>query len=171
MLRSSINIHKRTYLAALILIAVSIPLSKFMMSIGEFLLLALWLWSGFSFRIAYRFINIGGYFKGFFKLTGYMIELAYRNIIEKFSLFFSNKAAVVLWSIYLMHLAGLFYTTDFDYAVKDLRVKLPLLMFPVILSTMDKISYRELRLLLQFYVVFYFCKKVFRCNRKRCLWR
>ncbi len=152
MLRSSINIHKRTYLAALILIAVSIPLSKFMMSIGEFLLLALWLWSGFSFRIAYRFINIGGYFKGFFKLTGYMIELAYRNIIEKFSLFFSNKAAVVLWSIYLMHLAGLFYTTDFDYAVKDLRVKLPLLMFPVILSTMDKINYRELRLLLQFYV-------------------
>jgi hypothetical protein len=152
MLRSNINIHKRTYLASLILIAVSIPLSKFMMSIGEFLLLALWLWSGFSFRIAYRFINIGGYIKGAFKLLGYIIELAYRNIIEKFSLFFNNRAAVVLWSIYLMHLAGLFYTSDFDYAIKDLRVKLPLLMFPVILSTMEKINYRELRLLLQFYV-------------------
>ena len=151
MLRSNINIHERAYLASLILIAVSIPLSKFMMSIGEFTLLAFWIWAGFSFRIAYRFFKIGGFFKGLFSFLGYLAELAYRNFTEKFALFFRNKPAMVLWSIYLMHIAGILWTTDTDYAIKDLRVKLPMLMFPVILSTMRRISYKEFRVLLIFY--------------------
>lgn len=152
MLRSSVNIHSRAYLITLIIIAISIPLSKFTMSIGQFLLLALWLWAGFSFRIAFRFFNISGPFYGIFHLFGYLGKLAYDNFIDKFSLFFKNKAAVVLWSIYLIHIVGLLHTADMDYAMKDLRVKLPLLLFPVILSTMYTINYRDFKVLMQFYV-------------------
>ena len=152
MLRSSVNIHHRAYLIALVFVAISIPLSKFTMSISEFLLLALWLWHGFSFRIAFRFFNISGVFKGVFHLFGYMLKLAYTNLTDKFALFFKNKPAMVLWSIYLMHVVGLLYTADFDYAMKDLRVKLPLLLFPVIFATMYQIKYRDFRILAQFYV-------------------
>ncbi len=57
-----------------------------------------------------------------------------------------------MWSIYLIHIVGLLHTADMDYAMKDLRVKLPLLLFPVILSTMYTINYRDFKILMQFYV-------------------
>jgi len=47
---------------------------------------------------------------------------------------------------------GLFYTTDMDYALKDLRVKLPLLLFPIVFSTMEKTGYKRFRILMLFYV-------------------
>lgn len=122
------------------------------MSSFEFLLLALWLWSGFSFRISYRFFKIGGVFKGFFHFLGYFIKLAANNFIEKFTIFFRNVPAVILSSIYLIHLIGFVYTSDMDYAFKDMRVKLPLLLFPVVISTMERISYKRFRVMMLFYV-------------------
>lgn len=152
MIKSSVNIHSWSYFAVLTIIAVSIPLSKYVMSIGAFLLLLMWLLSGFSFTISARFFKLGGYFTGFFHLIAYVFSLAYNNFFEKFSLFFKNKAAVVLASIYVLHVVGLIYTEDFAYALKDLRVKLPLLFFPVILSTMEAFKYRRVRVLFLFYV-------------------
>ena len=63
-MNSGTNIHSLSYNITLVLLAVSIPLSKFTMSVTEFILLGLWLWSGFSFRISYRFFNLGGILKG-----------------------------------------------------------------------------------------------------------
>ncbi len=133
------------------LLAASIPLSKFTMSVTEFMLLGLWIWSGFSFSVSYRFFKLGGFFTGTVHLLGYILSLTYGNLIEKFKLFFQNKPAVIFTLIYLMHLLGLFHTVDFGYAMKDLRVKLPLILLPVVITTMHKISSRELRSLLIVY--------------------
>lgn len=46
-----------------------------------------------------------------------------------------DKAALMLISFYFLHVLGLLYTTDFEYAFKDLRVKLPLLFLPVVFAT------------------------------------
>ena len=152
MLKSNVNIHSWAYFITLMIIAASIPLSKFVMSIGEFLLVAMWLWSGFSFKISARFFKLGGYLKGIYHLLEYLIQLAYNNFIDKFALFFRNKPAVVLSSIFLLHILGLAYTSDLDYAMKDLRVKLPLLLFPVILATMESFRYKRFRILMFFYI-------------------
>jgi len=151
MVNSSINIHSWAYFLTLVLIAVSLPLSKFVMSVSEFILLGLWIWSGFSFRITFRFFKLGGFFKGIYQSVIYLIKLAGRNFVDKFALFFRNKAAVIFSTLYLILLVGLFYTSDIDYALKDLRIKLPLLLFPVVISTMEKIDYRKFKVLILFY--------------------
>jgi len=122
------------------------------MSMGEFLLVAMWLWSGFSFKISARFFKLGGYIKGIYHLLGYLVQLAYNNFIDKFALFFRNKPAVVLTSIFLLHILGLVYTSDMEYAMKDIRIKLPLLMFPIIISTMESFRYKRFKILMLFYV-------------------
>lgn len=122
------------------------------MSNFEFLLLFLWLLSGFSFTISYRFFKLGGFFKGIFHFIKYFFTLAANNFVDKFSLFFKNKPAVVLTSIYLIHIIGLFYTSDYAYAMKDMRVKLPLLLFPVVISTMPRINYKQFKVMMLFYI-------------------
>ncbi len=124
-----------------------------MMSISEFMLLFLWLWSGFSFSISSRFFKLGGIFKGSLHFLKYFFVLAYSNIIEKFSLFFKNKAAVAFSLIYLLHIIGSFYSSDFNYVLKDLRIKVPLILFPVVFATMGKINYKKFRILMLFYVM------------------
>lgn len=151
-MNSSFNIHSWSYYAVLTLIAMSIPLSKFAMSNFEFVLLFLWLLSGFSFTISYRFFKLGGIFKGFFHFIKYFLALAANNFVEKFSLFFKNKTALVLSGIFLIHVVGLLYTSNFAYALKDMRVKLPLLLFPVVISTMPKITYKRFRVMMLFYI-------------------
>jgi len=151
MLNSGTNIHSLAYTITLMLLAASIPLSKFTMSVTEFMLLGLWLWSGFSFSISYRFFKIDGFFKGIFHLFGYIILLAYNNLIDKFTLFFRNKPVLVFTLIYFVHIIGLLYTSDMSYAVKDLRVKVPLLLLPLIISTMHKLNPKQLRVLLTVY--------------------
>lgn len=152
MVKSSINIHSWSYFIALMLIAASLPLSKFAMSVTEFLLLALWAWSGFSFRIVSRFFKIGGISSGIYHLLGYMMRLLVRNFVDKFDRFFKNKAAVIFTSIFIIHIIGLWNTADFEYAIKDLRIKLPLLLFPVVISTMEVLKYKQFRLLMLIYI-------------------
>ncbi len=133
------------------LLAASLPLSKFTMSVTEFSLLGLWLWSGFSFTVSYRFFKIGGVFYGIIHFLNYVITLAYNNIIEKFRELFKNVPVLVFLAIYIVHIVGLIYTSDYSYALKDLRVKLPLLLLPVVISTMEKQDHRRTRSILFMY--------------------
>ena len=58
------------------------------------------------------------------------------GIPAKLKQFWNNKAAVIISSIFLLHVVGLLFTgDDFDYAWKDLRNKIPLLLLPLIISS------------------------------------
>ena len=96
------------FYAGLVLLVASLPLSKFMMSVSQFMIALGWLLDG-EFR-------------------------------EKLKRFFSSRLALVLVSLYLMHVAGLIFTTEFDYAWKDLRIKLPLLILPFMLVSAPRIN-------------------------------
>lgn len=74
------------------------------------------------------------------------------NLKNKFSSFFRNKAALAASSLLLLHFFGLFYTSDFDYAFKDIRIKLPLFVLPLILSTSPELSLKTRHLILKFFV-------------------
>lgn len=75
-----------------------------------------------------------------------------KRLLTKWREFFRNPAALVLVSIYLIHVVGLLYTTDFHYAAKDLRIKLPLLALPVILATSPRISSRIFHYLILIFI-------------------
>ena len=96
------------YFTGLLLLIAALPLSLFVMSIAQILLLANWLAEG--------------------------------KLAVKLQQFFNNKLVLAFCLIYLVHVTGLLYTSDFDYALKDLRTKVPLLLLPLIISTSDPIS-------------------------------
>ncbi|MCO6500744.1 MAG: O-antigen ligase family protein [Vicingus serpentipes] len=66
--------------------------------------------------------------------------------------FFRNKTAVVLSSIYLLTLFGLFYTSNFDYAVGDVRRKAALFGLPFLISGFQPISTKEWKIIFKVYV-------------------
>ena len=53
-----------------------------------------------------------------------------KNIIKKS---IQSKFLILFISLFLIHLLGLLYTSNFRYAFKDLDIKLPLLIFPFLL--------------------------------------
>jgi len=75
-------------------------------------------------------------------LIGWLLD---PKVIEKFKVFLHSKAALAFSSIFLMHIIGLLYTSDFDYALLDIRTKVPLLLFPMIMISSPALSTSELR--------------------------
>lgn len=77
---------------------------------------------------------------------------------EKINLFFKNKIAVVIASVYVLHLIGLIWTADFVFALKDLKTKLPLLVLPLVLSTTPALAEKKFRTVLHIFLFAIFCE-------------
>ncbi len=56
------------------------------------------------------------------------------NPLQKFKITFSNKWVYVLIAFYCFHFFSMFWSTHLDYGWKDLRIKLPLFIFPILLA-------------------------------------
>jgi hypothetical protein len=66
----------------------------------------------------------------------------YRGKLQRL---WQNKAVMVFLGLFALHLVGLIWTGDFQYALKDLRVKLPLLILPFILASGPSLSAKQFR--------------------------
>ncbi len=144
----------QAYLLGLLMVAVGLTLSPFLMGMSQFWLVAVWLIDGI---VGNRDGNVipcegsagegGIYFRHDFRY--------------KFSRFWQNKAAVLLVAFYLMHVVGLLWTSDFDYAMKDLRVKLPILVMPLVLSGMEPLDRKRFDFVMLVYVLSVFVATLF----------
>ncbi|MBK6640978.1 MAG: hypothetical protein IPG39_06905 [Bacteroidetes bacterium] len=63
-----------------------------------------------------------------FIFGGWLLIGDFKRQLERFK---KAPLAWLLMSVFGLHLLGLIHTTDFDYAYKDLRIKLPLLLLPL----------------------------------------
>lgn len=144
----------QAYLLGLMMVAVGLTLSPFLMGMSQFWLVLVWLVDGV---VENRDENVipcvgsageeGIYFRHDFR--------------HKLKRFWSNKAAVLLVVFYLMHVVGLLWTSDFQYAWKDLRVKLPILVMPFILSSMEPLDRKRFDLVMLVYVLSVFVATLF----------
>lgn len=141
------------FFAALGLMLVAIPLSRFVMSVSQFTLLGLWLWH----KVDYSYLNkytpvalLRPVILFHFVVDSF--ARIYTSFVLKLKLFGQNKAALVVTSLYLLHIIGLLYTSNFDYAIKDLRIKIPLFLLPLLLSTGPKASLKVQRFLLLVFI-------------------
>lgn len=125
------------YSFGLALLMVGLTLSPFLMSIAQFWLLAVWLMDGVRLR----------------QPIGRVFHDIWLNIRTKLGIFWHNKVAVVVVSLYVLHIVGLLWTSDFAYALKDLRVKLPLFILPLVMSTMPVLERKQAKTLFAVYVV------------------
>ncbi len=112
--------HFMIYCFGLALLAVSLPLSVFFMSLSQFIIGGNWLLEG-QFR-------------------------------KKFRILIKRKSILLIFSILLVHFLGLIYTKDFNYAFNDIRIKLPLLILPLIIGTSHRLSIRQFKIILLFFI-------------------
>ena len=75
-----------------------------------------------------------------------------KDVLNKFKTFFTSKPAVIFSLLFLIHIVGLIYTTDFHYAFKDIRTKIPLLLIPLVIFTTNPLSRKELQIVLSFFI-------------------
>jgi len=112
--------HKNIFLFGLILLAVGIPISRFLVSVSQFILLGNWI-----------------------------VEL---NFVEKWNQLKKSKAFWSFTGIFLFYAAGLLWTEDYTYGIKDIRIKLPMLWLPVLFFTSPKLSKKEYHTVLHFFI-------------------
>ena len=123
----------QAYLFGLMMMAVGLTLSPFLMGMANFWLVLVWVFECFSTK-------------------------TFKN---KLSRFWHYTPAVLLAAFYLLHVIGLLWTSDFQYALKDLRVKLPILVLPFILSSMEPLDRKRFDQLMTVYVVSVFIATLF----------
>ncbi len=112
-------LHRLIYIYSLLLAAVSLPVSEFLLSLSQFFLAANWL--------------VEGEFK------------------KKWETFKTNRAVQIFLLFFGAHIIWLFNTTNFAFALHDLKIKLPLLVFPVIISTTAPLTQVELKKIFRYF--------------------
>lgn len=103
--------HRWIYLFALACVAVGLPFSKALISIGEIIL-----------------------------ALNFIVEGRWQQRWNEF------KRQPTIWffvGFYLLHVVGLFWSDDIAYGLKDLRVKLPLLLFPIVIPLSQRLRRSE----------------------------
>jgi len=74
------------------------------------------------------------------------------KIKDRVRSFYHNKIAIIISAIYFLTLFGLLYTTNFDYAIGDVRRKAALFGLPFLISGFNPISNKEWKLIFKVYV-------------------
>ncbi len=81
-------------------------------------------------------------------IANWLIELKFK---EKWRIIRSRKSLLLIASIYVVHIIWLINTTDFDYAFHDLKIKLPLLVLPLVIGTSETLERIQLKWILVLY--------------------
>ncbi|MFA6126513.1 MAG: O-antigen ligase family protein [Bacteroidales bacterium] len=121
------NFIKRTlnfrnlYLLLLLVIAISLPLSKFLASAGQIFLVILWLAEG--------------------------------KFDEKWRRIKMRPALLIFTILFFVPVIGMVYTTDINFGLRDLKVKLPLFLLPLVLGSIKPLDNKEMRLVLGGFVL------------------
>lgn len=140
------------YLVGLILMVVSLPTSRFGLSVSLFYLLVLWMLLGLDMRSINKMYLEKPFVSRILLRIAFSFKGIWYNIKARFSDFMHNKVAVVMASMYVMHLIGLIYTSDFPSAFHDLRIKLPLLLIPLVMSSMKPLNEKQFNTVLWFFI-------------------
>lgn len=113
--------HRSLAFWGLAMIALGLPVSVFLVSVGTFVLVGNWLLEG--------------------------------DHIKRLKAFFTNPLSLIISSLFLIHCLGLLWTEDLLMGLKDIRVKLPLLVLPLILFTSKLPSKERIEDILKLFIV------------------
>ncbi len=89
--------------------------------------------------------------KAFMSIGGIVLSINFLiegDLKTKFKKLISSPVILLLISVFLMHIVALIWTSDFAHAFKDLRVKLPLLLFPIVIPLSKPLLKKEMLLVL-----------------------
>jgi hypothetical protein len=75
------------------------------------------------------------------------------NYIEKWNLLKDRRHLSLLLSFFALVLLGFLWSANIDYAIKDARIKLPLLLLPLFIGTTERLKNKEVRIILGVYLI------------------
>ncbi len=81
--------------------------------------------------------------------ANYLLEGQY---VEKWNRIKSNKVISLFVGLFLLHVLGLLWSTDFDFAARDIQIKLPLLALPMVIGSSNKITTKQFEWVLLFFI-------------------
>ena len=122
------KIHYHIFLLGTVMLVVGLPLSPFLLSVSIMLL---------SLNYVVETISFSGDWSLFH---------------EKWAILKSRKSILLMVSIYIVHVIWLFNTIDFNYALRDLKIKLPFLALPIIYGTLPPLSKKHFNGIIQIFV-------------------
>lgn len=79
----------------------------------------------------------------------WLVELGFRRKIQ---LLRERKSILLFIGFYLLHIIWLINTENYNYALHDLKIKLPLLILPIIFGTTKALSESEVKIILHFFI-------------------
>lgn len=124
------------------LMAASLPLSYFLFSTSILLLFLYWLFQNNFQTNNSLLLDTSESFRSKF----------IQNLREKRTLFFHNRTAITIASIYLLYLIGSLWSTNHHFIAQELRIKLPFLLLPLLFSGLKPFNRKSLR-----YILFIYC--------------
>jgi len=74
------------------------------------------------------------------------------NLSFKLKRFTKHKLAVLCVVLFGIHVLGLLYTTDLAWALKDIRIKLPLLILPLVYSSFQGFTQKQVKQLMYWFI-------------------
>lgn len=77
--------------------------------------------------------------------------LAEGRLRQKMNILFKNKALLIFLCLFAIHILWLLNTSDFMYAMKDLKIKLPLLILPLVIGTSAPLENKRILGILYFF--------------------
>ncbi len=98
-------------------------------------------------------LPVSNYFMSVALFILFLNWIAEGDFATKLQVMISRKSLLAIISVYLLHVIGLLYSTDIQYAIHDLKIKLPLLVLVIIVGTSRKISTGRLKFILQFFII------------------
>ncbi len=128
------------YVVGFAAMIVSLANSKYLMSVSQFIMAGAFAMERFDLIKLRNFYENQSRTRFALLIIPYLFYLLFDSLLNGFREFSRNKPALIFCSIYLLHVTGLLFTTDFDYAFKDLRTKVPLFLLPLFISTSDFFS-------------------------------
>jgi MFS family permease len=101
-------------------------------------------------------------FAGFLNLSEYILSISMFILIinwlleadfqRKFRVIKANKGIMLFPALFLLAVLSLLYTNNLDKGFRVLRIWLPLLFIPAVIGTSEKLSYKELKVVLIFFL-------------------
>lgn len=130
--------------------AASLALGKFLVGGSIFFLVINWFFESTRPEPAWRYYKKSG---TRFSVKGFFRGMLEENFKPKWRLFRARPAIAVVMGIFILHLAGVAWSHDQPAAWNDIKIKLPLLLIPLVIGTTQPLGKKMFELLLLTFVL------------------
>lgn len=142
-----------SYLAFVALLAASIPVSRYMISVFQFCLAGIFILEGVKYSSVTAFYNAHSTFGIILRFIPFHLWMIFDGIARQLKRLIINKSFLIFLLFSLVYILGLTYTSDMNAAMKVLRNNLPILLLPLFFSAIKSIGKEQKNIILLFFVL------------------